>query len=79
MPSQDSGNHLYQLHAHTYQHPPEIYQCKCKNKEDSEGEGGSEHDHTPSPLVVKPKWLYFTLPGIIHMESMEWGMDSRLF
>ena len=36
-------------------------------------------------IVIHGHWsfdshcLYFTLPGIIHMESMEWGMDSIIF
>jgi hypothetical protein len=25
------------------------------------------------------KLQYFTLPGLFHVESMEWGMDSILF
>ena len=40
-------------------------------------------NNDPAPMnntkTVQPTNLYFTLPRIIHMESMEWGMDSIIF
>ena len=38
--------------------------------------GGGEVACSADPWVGVGE-LYFTLPGIIHMESMEWGVDSR--
>ena len=55
-PSQDSGDHSYQLCTRAYQPPRKSNKHKHKNKEEAEGEGESEHDHTPLPPAVKPKW-----------------------